>query len=125
MGGRLKTEGMCVYFWLIHAVVQQKITQHRKAIKIHIFCIYIYIHTYIYIYISACSVASVVSELETKWTVAYQAPLSMGFSRHEYWSRLLCSLPGDLQWAFISFFEKYLWSAYNFAGFWPDVSQGM
>ena len=51
VGGRLKTEGMCVYFWLIHAVVQQKITQHRKAIKIHIFCIYIYIHTYIYIYI--------------------------------------------------------------------------
>ena len=22
----------------------------------------------------------------TPWTVAYQAPLSMGFSRHEYWS---------------------------------------
>ena len=25
-----------------------------------------------------------------------QAPLSMGFSRQEYWSGLLCSLPGDL-----------------------------
>ena len=24
----------------------------------------------------------------TPWTVAYQAPLSMGFSRHEYWSGL-------------------------------------
>ena len=24
----------------------------------------------------------------TPWTVAYQAPLSMGFSRQEYWSRL-------------------------------------
>ena len=25
-----------------------------------------------------------------------QAPLSMGFSRQEYWSGLLCSPPGDL-----------------------------
>ena len=24
----------------------------------------------------------------TPWTVAYQASLSMGFSRHEYWSGL-------------------------------------
>ena len=24
--------------------------------------------------------------LETSWTVAYQAPPSMGFSREEYWS---------------------------------------
>ena len=30
------------------------------------------------------------------WTVACQAPLSMGFSRQEYWSRLLCPPPGDL-----------------------------
>jgi len=30
------------------------------------------------------------------WTVACQAPLSMGFSRYEYWSRLLCPPPGDL-----------------------------
>ena len=30
------------------------------------------------------------------WTVAYQAPPSMGFSRQEYWSGLLCLLPGDL-----------------------------
>ena len=26
--------------------------------------------------------------LATPWTVAYQAPLSMGFSRQEYWSGL-------------------------------------
>ena len=32
----------------------------------------------------------------TPWTVAHQAPLSMGFSRQEYWSRLPCSPPGDL-----------------------------
>ena len=32
----------------------------------------------------------------TLWTVAPQAPLSMRFSRQEYWSGLLCPLPGDL-----------------------------
>jgi len=29
-------------------------------------------------------------------TVACQAPLSMGFSRQEYWSGLPCPPPGDL-----------------------------
>ena len=32
----------------------------------------------------------------TPWTVAYQAPLSMGFSRQEYWSGLPFSSPRDL-----------------------------
>ena len=33
----------------------------------------------------------------TQWTVAHQAPLSMEFSRHEYyWSGLPCPSPGDL-----------------------------
>ena len=30
----------------------------------------------------------------TPWTVAHQTPLSMGFSRREYWSGLPCSPPG-------------------------------
>ena len=30
------------------------------------------------------------------WTVACWAPLSMGFSRQEYWSGLPCPPPGDL-----------------------------
>ena len=30
------------------------------------------------------------------WTEAYQAPLSLGFSRQEYWSGLLFPSPGDL-----------------------------
>ena len=34
--------------------------------------------------------------LVTLWTVARQAPLSMGFSRQEYWSGLPFSSPGDL-----------------------------
>ena len=32
----------------------------------------------------------------TPQTVAHQAPLSMGFPRQEYWSRLPCPSPGDL-----------------------------
>ena len=31
----------------------------------------------------------------TPWTVAHRAPLSMGVSRQEYWSRLPCPPPGD------------------------------
>ena len=34
--------------------------------------------------------------LTTPWTVACQAPLSMGFSRQAYWSGLPCPSPGDL-----------------------------
>ena len=34
--------------------------------------------------------------LGTPWTIACQAPLSMGFSRQEYWSELQCPPPGDL-----------------------------
>ena len=34
--------------------------------------------------------------LATPWTVALQAPLSFGFSRQEYWSRLPVLSPGDL-----------------------------
>ena len=32
----------------------------------------------------------------TLWTVAYQVPPSMGFSRQEYWSGLSFPSPGDL-----------------------------
>ena len=32
----------------------------------------------------------------TLWTVAHLAPLSMGFSRQEYWTGLPCPPPGDL-----------------------------
>ena len=34
--------------------------------------------------------------LATPWTIAYQAPLSMGFSKQDYWSGLPFPSPGDL-----------------------------
>ena len=39
---------------------------------------------------------SLVSDSATAWTVAHQAPLSVGFSRQEYWSGLPFPPPGDL-----------------------------
>ena len=41
-------------------------------------------------------VLSRVQLFATPWTVACQAPLSMGFSRQEHWSGLLFPSPGDL-----------------------------
>ena len=35
-------------------------------------------------------------KVKVKWTVARQAPLSMGFSWQEYWNGLPFSSPGDL-----------------------------
>ena len=32
----------------------------------------------------------------TLWTVAHQAPLTLEFSRQEYWRGLPCLTPGDL-----------------------------
>ena len=39
---------------------------------------------------------SVVPLFATPWTVAYQAPPSMGFSRQQYWSGLPFPSPGHL-----------------------------
>ena len=47
----------------------------------------------------ACMHAQTLSRIwlfATPWTVAHQAPLSMGFPRQKYWSGLPCLLPGYL-----------------------------
>ena len=46
-----------------------------------------------------CAVLSSFSHVRlfaTPWTVAFQAPLSKGFSRQAYWSGLSCPFPRDL-----------------------------
>ena len=53
----------------------------------------------IYIFKNIKAQVKLVSRVQlfvTPWTVAYQAPLSMGFSRQEYWSGLPLPSPGDL-----------------------------
>ena len=62
-------------------------------------CMYlrVYIHTYIHSYI--CCVLSHFSRVQlfaTLWTVVYQAPLFIGFSRQEYWSVFPYPPPRDL-----------------------------
>ena len=49
----------------------------------------------IYVYMYTCRL-SCVQLFMTPWTVAHQAPRSMGFSRQEYWSGLPFPPPGYL-----------------------------
>ena len=48
------------------------------------------------LFVCVLSPFSCVRLFATQWTVACQAPLSVGFSRQEYWSGLPCPHPGDL-----------------------------
>ena len=87
---------------------------HQLMFKIYI--IYIFLYTYMHIYtptntyificawIYAFAFTEPESEMKslngvqlfvTPWTVAYQAPQSMGFSRQEYWSGLPFPSPGE------------------------------
>ena len=50
-------------------------------------CIYMYVCIYIYIYKKLkCQLLSHVQLFVSPWTVACKSPLSMEFSRQEYWS---------------------------------------
>ena len=57
---------------------------------------YTYVCKYICIFMSMLSRFSHIQLFVTPWTVAYQAPLSIEFSRHKYWSGFPCPPPGDL-----------------------------
>ena len=46
--------------------------------------------------VRVCSVTSILSDCVNLWTVTRQAPLSLGFSRQECWSGLLCLPLGDI-----------------------------
>ena len=46
--------------------------------------------------VCVCMRAKLPQSCLTLWTVARQAPLSMGFSRQEHWSWLPCPPPGEL-----------------------------
>jgi len=61
-------------------------------------CVYVYMSmcVCIYVCVHACWFVLVVSDSASLWTIAHQTPLSMGFSRQEYWSGLPCPPPGNL-----------------------------
>ena len=53
----------------------------------------------LYVCVCVCACAQLLQScltLRNPQTVAHQAPLSMEFSRQEYWSGVPCPLPGDL-----------------------------
>ena len=54
------------------------------------------IHTHTHTCVCVLSCFSCVQLFVTPWTVAHQAPLSLGFSKQEHWSGLSCPPPGDL-----------------------------
>ena len=58
-------------------------------------CVCVCVHAHVCI--CTRGVTSVVFDsLQPLWTVAHQAPVSLGFSRQGYWSGLPCPPPGDL-----------------------------
>ena len=76
----------------------------NSCLEIYISPSYIYIPLFYMEYIYICTYPplkwseslSHVRLFATPWTVACPAPLSMGFSRQEYWSGLPFPSPGDL-----------------------------
>ena len=58
--------------------------------------------------VSVVKLLSPVRHLETPWTVAYQAPLSMGFSKKEYWSGL--PFPSPINFVLITYILGPLYS---------------
>ena len=67
--------------WLIHFTVQQKLTQPCRSTMCVFVCVQSLSHVWLFV---------------TPWTVARQAPLSMGFPRQEDWSGVPFTTPGDL-----------------------------
>ena len=55
----------------------------------------LFLSLYLIVYLQA-QLLHLVRLFVTPWTVAHQAPLSVEFSRQEYWSRLPFPIPGDL-----------------------------
>jgi len=57
-------------------------------------CSFMYVQLYVYVYMPVCVLIrfSRIQLFTTLWTVAHQAPLSMGFSRQECWNGLTCLL---------------------------------
>ena len=57
---------------------------------------YTHTHTHTHTYMCVLSHFSRLRLFAAPWTAAHQAPLSVGFSRQEYWSGSPCPPPGDL-----------------------------
>ena len=94
--GGLPPPVYCYLIWKFHWIFawsplsQQKVLDYYTLYAPHFPCHLLHVH--------ACVLSCFSCDwvFVTLWTIALQAPLSMGFSRQEYWSRLSCPPPGDL-----------------------------
>ena len=96
--GTTDTRKMCDLFG---RSCTDKILLYKKwnqIIKINLWNVWRYLCVCMCVCVCVCVLGhfSHVQLFVTIWTVARQAPLSMGFSRQEYWSELQCPPPGDL-----------------------------
>ena len=81
---------MCVCIYVQAYVHIHTHTYTHTHIYTHT-CIYIYIYTHMYVCFQPLQLCLTLCD-----PIALQAPLSMGFSRQEYWSALTHPPPGDL-----------------------------
>ena len=72
----------CSLYPLIHSLICQLLERQCKTT-----CCIKYLRVYTLTHVQLFG---------NSWTIARQAPLSMGFPRREYWSGLPCLSPGDL-----------------------------
>ena len=96
-------------------IFHKHLTKYYATMKIKVLKMFFYLcaflSVYLYTYLCICHLSVYLSSYlgawvlrpfsqvrlcVTQWTVACQAPLSMGFSRQGYWSGLPCPPPGDL-----------------------------
>ena len=73
----------------IHGVAKSQ-TQLRDSTELNIY--HMWVHAWVPVWVCAC-VLTRVGLFAAPWTVACEAPLSMEFSRQEYWSGLPFPFP--------------------------------
>ena len=72
-----------VPLWHKNFLLHSFLIYRGLCMNLHFIGIYVWVLSHVWLF-------------STPWTVVCQAPLSMGFSRQDYWSGLPCPPPGDL-----------------------------
>ena len=85
------------YYSLLFSLVSNSLTGICQCVSLYLCCLgFTKLLESINLCCAVLSCFSCVQLFVTLWTVGLQAPLSMGFSRQEYWSALARPLPGNL-----------------------------
>ena len=83
---------VCMYILQDKSVAMVFVYQKINVLKFFFFLRF----GHIALYVSSACTLSHIQLFATPWTVAHQAPLSVGFCRQEYWSGLSFPPPVDL-----------------------------